>query len=230
MFSGLRCLDKKFEMTIDADIMKIRWQQPYKTFPRKRQLIRATIEKLHKLDVIEESNSPLSSPIVIVSQHGKPRFCVNLREVNSQTAANKYALPRQDYIFNALARAIWFTALDCNKSYHQFLLSLTSHPLTAFATDDRFWQFKRIPFGLKNAPAHVERTIDNILSKFRWDFAMAFIDDIVIYSKTLEEHIKHVDKVLEALSTVGMTLEATKCHFAYDCIKLLGWQVSRFGL
>ena len=170
--------------------------------PQKRQLIRAAIEKLKEFDVIEESNSPVSSPIIVVIQHGKPRFCVDLQEVNSQAAADKYALPRQDYIFNALAGAIWFTALNYNKSYHQFLLSLASCPLTAFATDDGFWQFKRIPFGLKNAPAHVQHAIDNILSKFRWDFAMAFIDDIVIYSKTLEEHIEHVDKVLEALSMV----------------------------
>lgn len=126
MFSGLGCVDKKFEMKIDADIKKIRRQQPYKTSPRKRQLIRSAIDKLRKLDVIEESNSPVSSPVVVVMQHGKPRFCVDLREVNSQTAADKYALPRQDYIFNALAGAIWFTALDCNKSYHQFLLDIAS--------------------------------------------------------------------------------------------------------
>src|SRR4030095_9998814 len=78
--------------------------------------------------------------------------------------------------------------------------------------------------------AHVQRAIDNILAKFRWDFAMAFIDDIVIYSKMLEDHIGHVDQVLDALAAVGMTLEATKYHFAYDSIKLLGRRVSRFGL
>jgi hypothetical protein len=92
--------------------------------------------------------------VVVVIQKGKPRFCIDLTEVNSKTVADRYALPKQDFIFRALAQAIFFSLIDANRGYHQFGLKRSSRFLTAFVTEDGFWQFKRMPFGLKNAPSH----------------------------------------------------------------------------
>jgi hypothetical protein len=97
-------------------------------------------------------------------------------------------------------------------------------------TEYGFYQFKRVPFGLKNAPAHVQRPMDAILAPFRWDFAMAFIDDIVVWSMTFEDHVSHVDQVLTALGEANLTLAETKCHFPYESVELLGHKVNRFGL
>jgi len=133
-------------------------------------------------------------------------------------------------IFATLLGAFFFTILDANRGYHQFGLTLRSKKFTAFTTDFGLFEFKRVPFGLKTAPAHFQRAIDIILGSMRWDFALAYIDDIIVYSKTLEEHIEHVAAVLEAFLNAGMTLAETKCHFGYQDIKLLGHRISRLGL
>jgi len=105
-----------------------------------------------------------------------------------------------------------------------------SRKFTGFVTEDGFYECLRVPFGLKNAPSHFQRVVDSILGMYRLDFALAYIDDIIIYSKTLEEHLDHVDKVLEALRSIGMTITEEKCHFAYDNVELLGHRVGRLGL
>ena len=83
---------------------------------------------------------------------------------------------------------------------------------------------------MKNAPAHFQRTIDRILGSFRFDFALAFIDDIVVFSKSFDDHLSHVELVLDALLEAGMIMDEAKCHFCYKSIELLGHRVSRFGL
>jgi hypothetical protein len=166
----------------------------------------------------------------MVIQKGKPRFCIDLREVNSKTTPDRYALPRQDTIFRAIGRAMFFSTLDCNKGYHQFGLTPHARLLTAFVTKDGFWEYIRMPFGLKNALAHFQRTMDAILGKYRWDFALAYIDDIVIFSQTFDEHLEHCSLVLDAMEKIGLTLEEKKCHFCYDDIELLGHHISRLGL
>jgi hypothetical protein len=155
---------------------------------------------------------------------------VDLREINSKTKADRYALPKQDSIFRALVGTIYFSLIDANKGYHQFKVAILSRHFTAFVTKDGFWEFKRIPFGVKNAPSHFQWAIDIILGSYRFDFALAFIDDIVIYSKSLDDYLLYVHLVLDALGKVAMTVSEDKCHFAYESIELLGRRVSRLEL
>jgi hypothetical protein len=221
----------RWKMHIGADISKIKSSSAYRASPRKRALIREAIEKLKRMEIIQKSSSQIASPVVIVWQKGKPRFCVDLREVNAQTPMDRYSIPHQDDIFMSLSGCLFFTLLDANKGYHQFELDEESKPLTAFITQEHgLWEFIRVPFGLKNAPAFFQRCIDEMISKYRWDFVLAYLDDIIIFSKTYEQHLEHVEKVLDTLSTAGLTLSEKKCHFAYKNIELLGRKVSRFGL
>jgi hypothetical protein len=118
-------------------------------------------------------------------QKGKPRFCVDLREVNSKTTSDQYALPRQDTIFRSIGRAMFFSTLDCNKGYYQFGLTPRARLLTVFITEDGFWEYIPTPFGLKNALSHFQRIMDAILSNYRWDFAIA------IFSQTFDEHLEN---------------------------------------
>ena len=221
----------EFEMSIEVDETNLRSQQFYRISPRKRKLIKEAIEKLESLGVIEPSKSPFASPVIVVMQHGKPRFYVDLREVNAKTITDKYALSRQDVIFASLGDCLFFTGLDNNKGYHQLRVGKESRKYTAFVTEDHgFWQFIRIPFGLKNAPAHFQRVVDIILRRFRWDFVLIYIDDIIIYSKTWEDHLKHVHQVFSILAEIGFTVDEKKCHFGYEDLKLLGHQISRLNL
>ena len=226
-------VSSKFDFDIDANLAEVKSQQPYRTSPRKRQMIREAVRKLEDLDIVEPATADtaqIASPVVIVIQKGKPRFCIDFREVNSKTKPDRYALPRQDSIFRALSGAVWFTLMDANKGYHQFGLTERAKILMAFVTEDGLWVYNRLPFGLKNAPSHFQRAIDTILGRYRLDFALAYIDDIIIFSRTLAEHLLHVEKVLEALKSVGLTLDEKKCHFCYDSLELLGHRVSRLGL
>ena len=125
-------LSSKFDFDIDADISLVRPAQPYRASPKKRGLIRDAVKKLSDLNVIQPSSSPIASPVVVVIQKGKSRFCVDLREVNSKTTSDRYALPRQDTIFRSIGRAIFFSTWDCNKGYHQFGLTSRARLLTVF--------------------------------------------------------------------------------------------------
>jgi hypothetical protein len=193
-------------------------------------MIQEAVEKLKDLEVIQPSTSEIAPPVVFVIQKGKPRFCIDLREVNSKTKPDQYALPRQDTIFRALTGAMFFSTMDCNKGYHQFSLTPRSRQLTAFVTEDGFWEWIRMPFGLKNTPAHFQQTIDAVLGIYRWDCALTFIDDIIVYSKTTDEHLQHCSLVLDALKRLGLTVGEAKCHGCYDDIQLLRHRISRLGL
>jgi len=133
-------------------------------------------------------------------------------------------------MFRALSGAYHFTTIDCNHGYHQMEVHEDSKKFTGFVTEDDFYECLHVPFGLKNAPSHFQRVMDAILSMYHLDFALTYIDDIIIYSKTLEEHLKHVDKVLKALQNVEITIVEEKCHFAYDNVELLSHRVGRLGL
>jgi hypothetical protein len=218
------------DLEVENDGKGIKAQQPYRTSPMKRRLIREAVNKLLELDIIEPSKSDVASPVVVVRQKGKARFCLDLREVNNHIKADRYMIPRQDNIFSALMGSLFFSTLDCNKGYHQLGVTPRSRRFLAFITEDGTFQYRRVPFGVKIAPAHFQRAIDKILAKYRCDFALAYIDDIVIYSRSFEQHVMHVSLVLQALEDVGMTLDHLKCHFGYDSIQLLGHRISRLGL
>jgi len=167
----------------------------------------------------------------MVWQKDKARFCIDLREVNSKTETDRYAIPRQDWIFSSLKGARYFAILDTNKGYHQFELDEQSCKFTAFITEDYgLWEWIRVCFGLKNAPAFFQRCIDQILKRLGFEFVLAYMDDLIIFSKTFEEHLQHIAQTLDALAEVGLTVSEQKCQFGYTDIRLLGHKVSRLGL
>lgn len=106
----------------------------------------------------------------------------------------------------------------------------SSKEFTAFRSHRGLYQFKRLPFGYRNGPSVFQRVMQNVLAPFLWIFTLVYIDDIVIFSKTFEEHLEHVNKVLSAISQSGITLSPKKCHFGYQSLALLGQKVSRLGL
>lgn len=229
-FEGRRLGALEKEMTLETSKIPPP-QAPYRESPRTKQIIDDAFKTLLQHDIIEPSESPTASPVVCVLQHGKYRFCVDFRRLNEYTPPMKYPLPRPDSIFNALGGKQYFSTVDANKGYHQFAINPKSRQLTAFVTESKgLWQYKRVPFGLKNAPAFFQQSMDEILGSMRWDYVLAYIDDVIIYSHSYDDHLNHVDKVLAALESVGMTIDERKCFFGYESLNLLGHRINRLGL
>ena len=122
------------------------------------------------------------------------------------------------------------STLDALSGFTQIELAEEDREKTAFRTHRGLFQFRRMPFGLRNGPSIFQRIMQNILAPYLWLFSLVYIDDIVVYSKTYEDHIEHLDKVLEAIENAGLTLSPQKCHLFYDSVLLLGHKVSRLGL
>ena len=202
----------------------------YGSSPAKRQVIDEQIDKWFEQGVIEPSKSPWSAPVVIAYRHGKARFCVDYRKLNAATIPDEFPIPRQSEILASLSGAQVLSSLDALSGFTQLEMAEEDVEKTAFRTHRGLFQFRRLPFGLRNGPSIFQRVMQNILAPYLWIFCLVYIDDIVIYSKSYEEHIVHLDKVLGAIERSGITLSPAKCHMFYDSILLLGHRVSRLGL
>ena len=136
-----------------------------------------------ELGVIEPANGPWSSPMVLIKKKdGSVRFCVDYRRLNDVTVKDVYPLPRIDDVLDRLGGAKFFTTLDLYKGYWQVPMAEADRPKTAFVTPDGLFQFKRMSFGLCNAPASFQRMMDTILGPLKWKICLVYMDDILIYS------------------------------------------------
>jgi transposase InsO family protein len=203
---------------------------PYNASPAKREVIDAQIDAWLKLEVIEPSKSPWGFPVLIVYRNGKPRMCIDYRKLNEHAIPDEFPLPRQDTILQALTGSQWLSTLDALAGFTQLSMDDDAKEKTAFRTHRGLYQFRRMPFGYRNGPSVFQRVMQNVLSPYLWIFTLVYIDDIVIYSKTFEEHLQHLGKVFDSIERSGLTLSPAKCHLAYQSLMLLGQKVSRLGL
>ncbi|KAJ3524491.1 hypothetical protein NM688_g8550 [Phlebia brevispora] len=202
----------------------------YGTSPAKRLVIEDQINQWFAQGVIEPSQSPWSAPIVIVYRNGKARFCVDYRKLNAHTIPDEFPIPRQSEILSALSGSQVLSSLDALSGFTQIEIASEDVEKTAFRTHKGLFQFRRMPFGLRNGPSIFRRVMQGILAPYLWLFCLVYIDDIVVYSKSYEEHINHLDQVLGAIEKAGLTLSPQKCHLFYNSVLLLGHKVSRLGL
>ena len=151
---------------------------------------------MKRAKVIEPAQSEWASPVVMVTKKdGSPRFCVDYRKLNANTIRDAYPIPRMDDCIDSLGGASIFTTLDCNSGYWQIPIMPEDRDKTAFVSHAGAWQFLRMPFGLTNAPATFQRALDILLSGVKWQFCLVYLDDVIIFSKSEEEHLLHVDQV-----------------------------------
>jgi len=189
-----------------ADAVPIR-AQLYRTDPFKRQIIADQINKMLKLKVIEPSHSAWASPVVIVPmKNGKARFCVDYRRLNNITKKNAYPLPRMEDCLDSIGDAKAFTSLDCTAGYWPVPLRPADREKTAFTTHAGINHWLSMPFGLTNAPATFQRALDIISSGLERRFRLVYLDDVIIFSASAEQHFKDVDVVLTRLREAGVTL------------------------
>jgi Reverse transcriptase (RNA-dependent DNA polymerase) len=174
--------------------------QPRRAVPAARETERAEVRRMLDAGVIEESEAEWSAPVVLVAKHdGSTRFCVDYRRLNAVTKGDVYPLPRLDECIDSMGSGTYFSTLDANAGFWQIPLDEASKDKTSFWCHAGFYRFKRMPFGLVNAPASFQRAMDIILAGVRWNCALVYMDDVIIYSRTFEEHMGHLDQVLGLL-------------------------------
>lgn len=199
--------------------------------PAKREVERKALREFLDDDVIEPSTSHLSFPVVIVRQGERQRYCIDYRELNKVTIPDCYPMQRADVLFSALGGNKYFSSLDAARGYHQIPIAEEDRWKTAFVTHQGFFQWKTMPFGLRNAPAVFQRLMDtHILGELRWQEALVYIDDVVVFSDSLESHVAALDKIMTNAIKIGLKFSSKKCFFAYPSLKVLGRLISQDGL
>ena len=180
----------------------------------------AEIEKMKATKVIVPSSSQLSSPIVPVrKKDGSLRICIDYRKLNAVSCSDAYPIPRIDDLIDLLGTATYISTLDLAKGYWQVPLSPDAAAKTAFPSPIGLFEFTVMPFGLQGAPATFQRLMDSVLADL--SFCAAYLDDVIIFSKSWMEHVVHLERVIERLEKAGLTFKASKCQIGMrECVYL----------
>ena len=206
-------------------------QRPYRTPVIYREKIEHMVSQMQAQGIVRPSKSPWASPIVLVpKKDGSLRFCVDFRKLNSITKKDVYPLPRVEDILDTLGEAKYFTSLDLASGYWQVELDEDACAKSAFTTHHGLFEFTRMPFGLCNAPATFQRVMQAVLAGLEWNSCFVYLDDILIASRTLEEHLRHIKEVFGRLRDAGLRLKPKKCLLLRNEVPYLGHVISDDGI
>nr|XP_051211101.1 uncharacterized protein LOC127328548 [Lolium perenne] len=223
-----RTADHRIPLVPGAQPVKAR---PYRYTPQQKTEIENQVKEMIKSGIIRLSSSPFASPVLLVrKKDGTWRFCVDYRQLNSLTIKHKYPVPVVDELIDELAGACWFTKLDLSSGYHQILLADGEQHKTAFQTHHGLYEFLVMPFGLTNAPASFQGLMNQVFAPLLRKCVLVFVDDILIYSQSLREHVQHLKCVFELLQQNQLFLKRSKCSFALQELEYLGHIIGKNGV
>ena len=187
-------------------------EKPHPIQPSMFEEVRKHLKEMETLGVIRKSQSPYASNVVIVrKKSGALRFCLDMRILNSRTIPDSYSLPRIDSTLDVLSDAKWFSVLDLKSGYWQVPLAEEDKCKTAFTVGPLgFWECERMPFGLTNVPATFQRLMENCMGDLHLTYCLLYLDDIIIYSRSYEEHIVRLEAVFKKLKEAGLKLSPSK--------------------
>ena len=201
------------------------------TSPLDRETIRSQVQEMLACGAIRPSQSPWASPVVLVSKKdGDTRFCIDYRKLNDVTIKDAHPLPRIVDMLESLRGARYFTTLDAAKGYWQIPMDVSSIEKTAFSCSEGLFEFLVMPFGLCNAPATYQRAMQGILAGLIGHGCLVYIDDILIYSRTFDDHLALLRTVLTRCFDAGILLKADKCDFGKEETEYLGHVISSEGV
>jgi transposase InsO family protein len=205
--------------------------QPFRYAPARKQVIEENLNDMLKEGIVSPSNSPWASPVILApKKDGTLRFCVDYRKLNAMTVRDAYPIPRIDDTLDSLQEARFVSTLDLRSGYWQVELDQAAREKTAFVTHKGLFEFNVMPFGLTNAPATFQRLMDVVLAGLKWQCCLVYIDDVVIFSPTFDQHMKDLRKVFEALRSANLTLKASKCQFCREEMQYLGHIITKNGI
>ena len=216
---------------IDTGDHKPIHQTPYRTPFALRGQVDKMVRDMLDQDVIQPTASPWASPIVLVKKKdGSMRFCVDYRRLNAITKLDVYPLPRIDDTLDVLAGARFFSTLDLASGYWQVTVDPAAREKTAFVTHAGLYEFKVMPFGLCNAPATFQRLMEIVLTGLTHNQCFVYLDDILIVSRSWDEHLENLNLVFNRLRNAGLRLKPKKCTFARRKALYLGHIISENGI
>ena len=205
--------------------------QPYATSDKQRNDIRIHVEQMLKEGVVRPSKSPwASSPHLVPKADGTTRMVVDYRALNKVTKRDSYPMPSIDLALSCLNGSKWFSTLDLLQGFFQILMSPESIEKTAFTTHDGLYEFTRLSFGLRNSPSTFQRIMDVVLSDVKYSQVMVFLDDLLIFSETFEEHLERLENVFKRLKDAGLTVKPSKVFLMLPGVKYLGHFVDDTGV
>ena len=216
-------------MTIDTGTTNPVSQKPYPIAMKHYNWVKNEIKKLLTAKVIHSSHSSWSAPIIVVPKgDGGKCLVIDYRALNKVTRKFTWPMPKVEDIFSKLNGATYFTTLDLHAGYHHIPLDKSSIPKTAFNSPFGKYEYIKVPFGLAQAPAYFQELMTGILKDF--PFAIAYLDDIIIFSKMPQEHLSHICMVFKKLRTANLSMKKSKCNFFSKEIQYLGHILSTTGI
>lgn len=217
--------------------IKLKHNEPVKQkyYPRNPKLqakIDEHVDKMLEEDVIEESSSPYSSPVVLARKdNGEYRFCIDFRKINEISEKDAYPLPQIDDTLEKLKKGNYFSKFDLKDGYWNVKLSEDSKPATAFTVPGRgLYQFRVMPFGLHSSGATFQRLLDKVIGPAMEPHAYVYLDDIILCSATFEEHLQHLREIFKRIREAGLRINKKKCEFGKPEVEYLGHRVTKDGI
>ena len=196
-------------------------QHPYRVSPIKKELLDKEVQYMLKNDIIEESQSNWSSPCILVPKHdGGFRFCTDFRKVNDKTKSDSFPIPRIADCIDQIGNAKFVSTFDMLKGYWQVPLTQRAREISAFVTPSGLYQYKVMPFGMKNAPATFQRMVNKLVRDI--DGCEGYIDDVVIYSDNWSDHIRQIKRFFQIMRDAKLTITLMKSEFGKATVKYLG--------
>lgn len=191
------------------------------------------IEEMLSTGIIEESSSMWQSPVVMVKKkNGQLRFAVDYRKLNAVTKQFTFPLTRLEDVFDTIgsSQAKLFSTLDLASGFWQIPMDSDTKHKSAFVTPSGVYQWKRMPFGLVNAPASFQALMTQVLRCLNWKNCLVYVDDILVFSNSFKEHLQHLEQIFARLTKAGLTLKPSKCAFALSSVKYLGHVLTKDGI
>ena len=196
-------------------------QHPYRVSPMKKELLDKEVQYMLENDIIEESQSNWSSPCILVPKHdGGFQFCTDFRKVNDKTKSDSFPIPRITDCIDQIGNAKFVSTFDMLKGYWQVPLTQRALEISAFVTPSGLYQYKVMPFGMKNAPATFQRMVNKLVRDI--DGCEGYIDDVVIFSDNWSDHIRQIERFFQIMREAKLTINLMKSEFGKATVKYLG--------